>query len=300
MKKKFNLVKIAILLPLVFLSSCDYELDDEDYVFDWSNIEEPEKEEDKRPVWLLKHRCNSNVGLEKSDVEVALEGGCNGVEVDIRYRKSDDSLVLSHDRLFLNKRETVEDFLSLDIMKDERMNLIVFDIKEPEQISNLIDVVHDFEIENNFYKINYVYSVAKLKDAVAYFPAIASKLENNEGVCVDFHPNAYEVEALYQSAGIKNCWYGDGIFFGSEAFGIKDGCCDAVSIRDAETGDSSIKKVENWTVQFAQDFYERLVYWKVDCLLLDSPLASKVTTLMNGARNIRIANRNDSPFENKK
>lgn len=298
MKKTNKFRKIILLVPLVFLTSCDYEFED-DYAFDWSSIEEL-KEEDKRPVWLLKHRCNRNVGREMSDVEIGLDGGCNGVEVDIRYRKSDASLVLSHDRLGLKSRETVEEFLSLDIMKDERMNLIVFDIKEPEIISYLIDTVHEFETENNFFEINYVYSVAKLKDAAIYFPSVVSKLERNEGLCVDFHKNAYEVEALYESIDAKNCWYGDGIFIGSEAFGIKKGCCDAVDIRDQSDGESRIKKVENWTVQFKEDFYERLVNWKVDCLLLDSPLASKVTSLMEGARNIRVANRKDSPFENKK
>lgn len=50
---------------------------------------------DKRPVWIISHRCNSPA----THVKAAVDAGINAIEVDIRYSFSQDSWVLNHDAI---------------------------------------------------------------------------------------------------------------------------------------------------------------------------------------------------------
>lgn len=303
---------------------------------------------DKRPVWNVAHRCNTNVwrGLrkrvspEKSEVQKAINGGCNGVEVDVRrstwgpWHKG--QLILCHDATITERySETVREFLQMDVWKNPQMCLVIWDIKEPQIMDELMKLTHaEMDRPNSTIKgVNFIYSVGALSDVspgfigsmtgkTSLFEDIVDDLRPNEGICVDmdWNTSADDVEKTFDKLDFDRCWYGNGIDNGGWFVNWKDtktkipkNCKRAVEIRDGKTSfgpNPNIKKVESWTVATMAIYMERMGNWNLDSVMLNdhmrnkkedgrpvsSFLINKINQQKDKNQQIRLANRADNPF----
>lgn len=227
MKKKIlsvflSITLLILLTPVNAMAKSDSDNDvitDEVQSFDESKIKFNESNSGQ-PVWLISHRCNTNVvnalrrpiAESKSDIQHAIDGGCNGVEVDIRkstWKPTKGNIILCHDTGITERyTETLEQFLSMNVWNQHKIHLVVYDIKEPEHIDELINVTHKYtQDRNKFDGVYFVYSVGKLDEAKNYFPKNVGKLAPYEGIEVDMDWNtpAYDVESFYQSIGFDRC-----------------------------------------------------------------------------------------------
>lgn len=298
--------------------------------YDLLKVKKAATNSNARPVWVQGHRCNTNYKYDaygnayemkdQKDREtwIALNGGCNGVEVDLMRDWDNKTIKLSHSGSTVHwNSETLQDFLSLPEMKDPRMCLIIFDIKEPEMLSDLIQQVHDFQIDPRGnvnlhpFKTNvpggsetiyFIYSVGALSKANAQFYSAVDKLWSNEGLCVDMDNDYDGVDKLFTklynntNGAFDRGWYGNGVFLGTASFGIRGSCKSAVEYRDApKSAGHHIKKVENWTVQF-QSTFERLINWNVDSVMVNDRLRTDVSSMLKEYPSLRIATRDDYPF----
>ena len=132
--------------------------------------------------------------------------------------------------------------------------------------------------------------------ATCFSDSVLSALRPNEGICIDFHNDAHEVEDFFKCKNFGRAWYGNGIFHGGDATGnIENGCRQAVHIRDNL---GYIKKVESWTVKGSDTFFKRLIDWGCDALIVSDGVRDQATQLLQDPRcaDVRLATYNDSPF----
>lgn len=289
---------------------------------------------ENRPIYVQGHRCNTNYKnewrgsrstlLPEKDRKVAnaLNHGCNGVEVDLRHRACDNTIRLCHDNsITIFNSESLEDFLSLPEMRDPRLTLILYDIKEPEYIKDIMEITHEFQdndafaplgedgkpIEGAIHKINFIYSCDGLygsfgrdNNAHRYFPTVVKDLRPNEGMCIDYENDWNAVNNFFRSIECPRSWYGNGIFSGVYGKGTINGCKNAVRIRDAAANPYDFKGVESWTCHQKDDLVTRL-NWGLDSSMVDGPQhdGDFVTQALKEIRGAHLATRSDSPFYKK-
>lgn len=262
----------------------------------------------ERPVWMVSHRCNTNVLTagrsrikeENSQVQQAINARCNGVEVDIRWSQkwrlhTGGHLVLCHDPgITKSYTETLEQFLEMNLWQQHKINVIVYDIKEPDEcIDKLIDITHKYVRANpeKYRGLNFIYSVEDLKTAKKHFPRIVNKLSQNEfiEISTDLAESAANVEGFYKSLNYDRCWYGcgcDSYAPYATKWGwrdkyptIKKNCTDAVKIANGDK--AAIKQVDCWSINHNDYTLEMLKDWKIDCLLVGGFITKDRITIKN-------------------
>ena len=260
----------------------------------------------ERPVWMVSHRCNTNVvgafrkkiKEENSQVQQAINAGCNGVEIDIRmstWKPTKHNLILCHDPGITERyTETLEQFLQMNLWNQHKINVIVYDIKEPDEcIDKLVDLTHQYVNANpeKYKGINFIYSVGDLKTAKKHFPRIANKLSQNEFIEIsqDLEENVSNIENFYKSLNFERCWYGcgcDSYVPYATKWGwkkkypiIKKNCKDAVNI--ANGNNAAIKQVDCWSINHNDYTLEMLKDWKIDCLLVGGFITKDRVTIKN-------------------
>lgn len=286
-----------------------------------------------RPVWIVAHKCNTNVWSatnrridpSKSEVQKAINGGCNGVEVDIRWSPYKNNLVLCHQKDITRKYcDTVEEFLNLDAWNNsDQMCLVIYDIKEPQYMKQLMDITHQMMDKENskINGINFIYSVGTIKDASG-FSNIIDELRPNEGICIDmdWEAGADTVERFFRNYNFERCWYGNGIdhtggfFKYKTSRKVQSNCIRAMEIKNGNVpmfaSDTRIKKVETWTVNTEKKFLKVMNSWNLDSLMVsdhirdgrikvkkDNSKITRVSYLLKQSPNTRLATRDDNPFQ---
>lgn len=269
-------------------------------------------EDTRRPVWIMKHKCNS-----ADAIAAASKARFNAIEVDVRCDSLDqcrmiyennqpvytDCFFLAHNDAWASSDVSIHElFRNPALHGDNAFTVIMLDIKTPEYMKELNDAVHhayEQYFGGNEARPYVIYSVAEYDEMKYYAPSTGFVLYENEGVCVDYCNDASAVNASFQSYGYDRCWYGNGIFSGESSANITDGCAAAVNIRDF-MADSAIKKVERWTVQTEAGLYESLVEWRCDSVMTDQSISDVPGMLAKSSydwSSVRLATKNDSPFE---
>lgn len=317
------------------LNTIEEETDQATRVITRKGAKEQPYYRENRPIWIQGHRCNTNYETEyrgsgvkllpESDRKVAhaLNHGCNGVEIDLRHRACDDTIRLCHDNsVTIYHSESLQDFLSLPELRDPRLTLVLYDIKEPEYIKEIMAITHEFmdkdafapldasgkPIEGANHTVNFIYSCSTLygifgrdNSAHRYFPEIVNDLRPNEGMCVDYENGYNKVNEFFREIKCPRSWYGNGIFSGVYGSGTRNGCKNAVRIRDAAANPYDFKGVESWTCHNKGDLVTRL-NWGIDSSMVDGPhhdgdFVAKAIREVKGAH---LATRDDVPFFKKK
>lgn len=291
----------------------------------------------ERPVWLISYHCNKrgeitgkkpDGSLWKNSVQSA---GCNAVEVDIRHGKETfrtfdhelhsydkpESFFLAH--TFVNEKKDMtlsELFMDVKAVYPQ-VSLIVFDIKEPSYMAQFNKEIHacldcyfcqeGYKPPYLVYSVPYSNEIGKREKSLEMFVSAEGNenrridLRNNEGICCDMSNDYQYIENWFASNGFERCWYGNGLFavFGLLDLNVKRTCKRAAELRDRT--DSSIKKVESWTVHSQKAIEERLFEWKCDSVILADTVRKKriidsVKALLS-QNGCRFASLDDDPWK---
>lgn len=285
----------------------------------------------QRPVWLLAHHCNDDYYKngtikpdKKRDVYKGIKSGCNGVEIDLSHRKSDNKIILRHLPEIVAHAETLEQFLQLPEMNNNQMTMVLYDIKDYEYIDQMVEVTHEFYKKPENQNVYFIYSTDRLSnlkvkgydDPYKRFRDIAPTLWPNEALEIDFENNQEQVRIMFDDIKFTRGIFGNGIFNGRARGNIEKSCKAAVTLRDKRGQDEDpyrFKAVESWTVGRLYNknvfFFESVglkerIEWGCDIVLLDGFKRLKESTfntfyareLFKVSETVRLATRDDYPF----
>jgi hypothetical protein len=208
-------------------------------------------ENEGRPFYLICHRAN--------DIEVvqrALQHGANAVECDLQYDSDHHTIYVNHD---ICAGAKLYDWLSgvSNLAKEQDLSAILFDCKfatksDKEMVKKGMGLLHSSIRRHIPNHIAIVICVASLDDKDAFDPILTEGLNPNEGLSFDYKNSPQAVEDWFKSKGVKNAWYGDGIFTAGFRIGDEDtkNTRSACNIRDNRNKNDSvgIKKVYQWTL----------------------------------------------------
>ena len=166
----------------------------------------------RRPFYLITHRRNSVGAVAK-----ALRDGANAIECDIRYKKSRGVFVVNHNHTRRYKRDNLIPYLQgvnkLARRYGNRFALIIFDFKDDggdkQAGGRLLKTIR--EHLTNETKINVLISVARYSQRHA-LDTIIPQLRPREGIAIDEDDDPVKVLQHFQSQGVSNYGYGNGIF----------------------------------------------------------------------------------------
>ena len=289
----------------------------------------------QRPVWLLAHHCNDDYtkrGKIKEnryrDVYKGINSGCNGVEIDLSHRDSDNEIVVRHFPELIEHAESLDQFLHLPELNDERMTMVLYDIKDYKNnwIDEMVRITHNYYAQNpDNQKVHFIYSLSNLsklkvkgvQDPYKRFRDIAPKLWPNEALAIDFENNQEEVRIMFDDIKFTRGVFGNGICSGRARGNIERSVKAAIVLRD-KTGPNEdpyrFKAVNSWTVGRLKNkkwlfFYESVgleerIAWGCDIVLLDGFKGlndGNFNTfygreLFNVNKTVRLATRADYPF----
>ncbi|MBS0639509.1 MAG: hypothetical protein JSS43_06530 [Proteobacteria bacterium] len=252
-----------------------------------------------RPVYIIAHRCNT-----PGDVSHAARQGANGVECDLLEHGGE--IFVNHD---IAAGPTLASWLASASASateaGDKFALIIFDLKlaagKRGAAARTVQRVRD-AARYHFGRaapVNTVFSVASFDDREA-LDAILPDLEPTEGVAIDQCDDPQAVNDYFVGRGVRNFWYGDGIF----VLGTKDVSpylVRATTIRDRMQG---IKKTYVWTLAEYASIRDYFTSCGVDAVFVNVNLPHAPPTI-HGIQeanrvlaefNLRLALRSDDPF----
>ncbi|OYE03039.1 hypothetical protein [Nostoc sp. 'Peltigera membranacea cyanobiont' 232] len=275
-----------------------------------------------RPVYLIAHRCN-----DPKTIETAIQSGCNAVECDLSYDKSNinyEKVYVDHDGYpTTTLTEWLEKAKIVANQEPEKFALIIFDMKittgnthAAKTVKKIQDEVRSILPKDNC--LNIVFSVGKYEDR-AVFDNIIGDLQSNEGVSIDYSDYPKQVEEYFSSKNMKNLniWYGNGINAALPDPGLflpGKGIFTSIK-KGAELRDSNkkIKKVYVWTLAKESSIRQYFNEAKVDGIMINvretqKYIGAKITSIVlagglkGGLKtindsNIRLAKRSDNAFD---
>jgi glycerophosphoryl diester phosphodiesterase len=230
-----------------------------------------------KPVYIIAHRIN-----DTDDIEKALDQGANALELDVRWGRvflfSKRQWYVDHDGVYFWSNTLNNWFKGYQrLQRDkpdlfEKLALVIFDIKTPEQLIRLRN-----EVRQVLPKKNVIYSVNSYEDRDKLI-ILKNDLKNNEGLAIDYKADPIDVRNFFVEKGVHNFWYGDGVCAGCyEPPRVSRNIIKAVDQRNKEHG---IKGVYAWTYAACDSIYHYIQERDVDGIMVN--IADNAETLGNG------------------
>jgi glycerophosphoryl diester phosphodiesterase len=162
----------------------------------------------KRPFYLIAHRTNT---VDKA--RQALEGGANGLELDVRFQPERQRFCVNHDTTAFCDRETLDlYFAGLRLLiadNSDQLALLIFDFKNAggdiTAGRKLLEAVRAFVAGTN---LNVLVSVAKWNDRD--WLRGMGPLRAREALAIDEDDNPARVAEFFREIEVKNNAYGNG------------------------------------------------------------------------------------------
>jgi len=254
----------------------------------------------RRPFYVIAHRSNS-----VADVEAALAAGANAVEIDLKYDRDGARYCVNHDLTWFCDTEDLVAFLDGVLPLARRYPhwaMIVFDSKDSVDGAKGLALIQTIRRHlTDHVPLASVISVPRLEMRSLFdrLGANRTRLRANEVLAIDYENNPNETQAFFNSQGISNQGYANGVFtycfwcvFGWNAR-ILDSVTEAVSLREARRG---IKFVYVWTLGRRQTMAE-YIDLGVDGILVNQNLIDRILAeLRQRPETVVLAPRNSQPF----
>lgn len=156
-----------------------------------------------KKVWLLGHRCNS-----MKMIQMALEDGANGVEIDISYGKNKDGSdhwCVAHGKHVPLEKCDDSEWMALKTLlakvnvetgNFKNFSLLFLDIKSQNKYKELVNYVHQYCPNPKFYiiyglNLDKIYGGAISDDEIKW---LRDNLNDHEGFCTQTDTNVKFIE----------------------------------------------------------------------------------------------------------
>jgi glycerophosphoryl diester phosphodiesterase len=239
-----------------------------------------------RPVYVISHRANGREAIER-----AVSAGANGVECDVRAH------VVDHDGSFPWSTQLAEwlEAACDAARRYEHFCFVYFDIKQPDEISNLIPTLR----AGLRGQLGCLFSIADFDDRQCFADSL-SALRDGEGVAIDECSDVGAYEEWLQSRAVRvPSWYS----YGSPARKEKQSSNEimpairrAVSRREAG---AAFQKVCVWTLA-SKPLMQTYLEAGIDAMLVEYESLTDALDLVASSARARLATREDRPFRSER
>jgi hypothetical protein len=259
----------------------------------------------RHPVYIIAHNPNSPEEAEK-----VLALGVNGLEPDIHYDPRTRDLCISHSAPGENDEPpSVPAYLRYvksRLAQYPGLSLMLFDIKLEGEFYNEVPIadwgMRLHEMANDILgdeNLAIIYSVSKTSQC-GIFKKLGNALGTKEGLMIDQESEVDDViDALqpYISKGLRNTCYMDGRYAYLPDIGMPANIKKAIE-RRSSTG--LPRFVGAWVLYLESTIREYFKMGVDGMLVTDSSIktAREVVASEQFAGALRLAERNDNPFEN--
>jgi glycerophosphoryl diester phosphodiesterase len=240
---------------------------------------------DKKPIWIIAHRCN-----DENDVPVALTEGANSIECDVM--SDGERFVVKHDGSVDFHVPSLPTYLKALMRHKSRVRLLYIDYKGPSFSrragASMVAQLREAKIPDSGIRV--VFSIAKYENRKVFGDV---PKESWIAPQLDYSNSPAEVAAFFTNSGFTHAWYGDGISnLWWEPKSVGRNIKKAIALRDKG---SVIRGVVVWTLD-DQGPMRNYLKLGVDAILTHDP-EDVVTVLHEPAfKQLRKAPGSDAPW----
>lgn len=241
-----------------------------------------------RSFFLIGHRCNDVDTINKAFTQKV-----NGIECDL-WADRNKKWWISHGGW---KKTDLLQWLTYIGEAEKKfgrqLSLIVFDIKTPEPIKGVRDLIQKM-LRPGFHV---VYSTAKISKA-HIFTDIVPLLKDNEVIAIDEEDDPKAVASFFKKIGGTQCWYGNGITLLPFDNMFHDSMQEASLLKNST---APFSRVYTWSIHRKKSLYKYIVEDKVDAMIvgLDGFLTKPVSNaikIIAAYDEVKLADKNARLF----
>lgn len=241
-----------------------------------------------RNFYLIAHGCNNLATIDK-----AFKQKVNGIECDVWADKRKKWWVSHGGTWKTDLLKWLTRIGEAEQKFNRELSIIVFDIKTPQSIKGLRDIINDTLPPG----LPHVYSTAKLAKA-HIFTEITPLLTTNEVIAIDEEDDPLEVAAFFKKIGATQCWYANGITLIPINDQFHSSMQRAAPLRDSK---DPFSKTYTWSVHRKAALRKYIEQDKVDAVIvglnniLTRPVSNALDIIYNNPK-IQLATRKSPLF----